>query len=153
MAGNENNKRGRGRPSGSPNKITTMARMRNNRDLVKKEVSKKAGLFVVKQMDKLDDLYKDLTPSAKAKLLIELMKFSTTTYAEEMKLKHIEKENKGRDIKEIKISYEQPSLPEPIIEDVQEVQEVQDDSNIENENEDEADDIDFLEVDDEDEPF
>ena len=49
-----NNKRGRGRPSGSPNKNTTLKRLSNNRDLVKKEVAKKAGLFVVKQMNNLD---------------------------------------------------------------------------------------------------
>lgn len=29
-----------------------------------------------------------------------------------MKLKHIEKENKGKEIKEIKISYQAPALPE-----------------------------------------
>jgi len=105
----ENNENKRGRPQGSPNINPTLKKLKNNRDLVKREVSKKAGLFVVKQMDKLDDLFDQLTPSAKAKLLTELMRFSTTTYAEEIKLKNIQKETK--DIKEIKISYEKPSLP------------------------------------------
>ena len=152
MSENENNKRGRGRPSGSPNKNTTLSRLRNNRDLVKKEVAKKAGIFVVKQMDKLDDLYKDLNPTAKARLLIELMKFSTTTYEQEARLKHIEKEKKAGDIKEIKISYETPNLPEPApkIEDAQIVHE----EDTTHKKDDDGDDIDYVEVDDDDnEPF
>lgn len=125
---NNSNKRGRGRPSGSPNKNTTLNRLKNNRDLVKKEVAKKAGLFVVKQMNKIEELYENLTPSAQAKLLIELMKFSTTTYAEEMKLKHIEKENKSKSISKIEISYEAPvALPAPAPEEIIEIQDAQDD--------------------------
>lgn len=153
---NENNnggKRGRGRPSNSKNKQPTLNRLKNNRELVKKEISKKAGLFVVQKMNEINELYKDLSPSAKAKLLIELMRFSTTTYAEELKLKHIEKESKSKDIKEIKISYETPILPQPIQKiEIEDAQEVHDDSNINDADDIDGDD-DFIAYDDENEPF
>lgn len=157
MQENENNnggKRGRGRPTNSPNKQPSLNRLKNNRELVKKEISKKAGLFVVQKMNDINELYKDLSPSAKAKLLIELMRFSTTTYAEEMKLKSIEKENKSKDIKEIKISYETPILPQPIQKlEIEDAQEVHDDSIMKNEADDIDGDDDFIAYDDENEPF
>ena len=112
---NENNKRGRGRPKNSPNLNPSVKRLSADRELVKKTTNKKIGLFVVKQMDKIEELYADLTPSAKAKLLIELMKYSTTTYAQEVQLKNTVKEEK-KQISKIEISYEKPELPEPVIE-------------------------------------
>lgn len=114
MAENENNKRGRGRPKNSPNLNPSVKRLSADRELVKKTTNKKIGLFVVKKMDEIEKLYDDLTASAKAKLLIELMKYSTTTYAQEVQLKNTVKEEK-KQISKIEISYEKPELPEPTV--------------------------------------
>lgn len=146
MAENEN-KRGRGRPKNSANLNPSVKRLSADRELVKKTTNKKIGLFVVKQMDKIDELYKDLTPSAKAKLLIELMKYSTTTYAQEVQLKNTTKEEK-KQISKIEISYEKPvELPEPI--------EITPHEDVEIDSTDDADDIDIddTDIDDDNEPF
>lgn len=142
MAENENK---RGRPKNAPNLNPSVKRLSGDRELVKKTTNKKIGLFVVKQMDKIDELYKDLTPSAKAKLLIELMKYSTTTYAQEVQLKSTAKEEK-KQISKIEISYEKPVLPEPI--EITPHEDVDNDSD----NADEID-IDDTDIDDENKPF
>jgi len=107
-----NEKRGRGRPSGAPNKKPTVRRLMSDRNLVKKETAKRIGVFVYQQMDKLDELFDALTPTSKANLLISLTRFATTTYAEEAKIRQTDKEMKSKELKEIKISYESPLLPE-----------------------------------------
>jgi len=144
MSENENKKRGR--PKNSANLNPSVKRLSADRELVKKTTNKKIGLFVVKQMDKIDELYKDLTPSAKAKLLIELMKYSTTTYAQEVQLKNTTKEEK-KQISKIEISYEKPVLPEPI--------EITPHEDVDYESTDDADeiDIDDTDIDDENDPF
>lgn len=148
MAENANNDsgRGRGRPKNSPNRNPSVKRLSADRELVKKTTNKKIGLFVVKQMDKIEELYADLTPSAKAKLLIELMKYSTTTYAQEVQLKNTVKEEK-KQISKIEISYEKPELPEPVIE-ITPHEEIDEDIDSDN-----ADDIDVQEDIDEYDPF
>lgn len=143
---NENNKRGRGRPKNSPNLNPSVKRLSADRELVKKTTNKKIGLFVVKQMDKIEELYADLTPSAKAKLLIELMKYSTTTYAQEVQLKNTVKEEK-KQISKIEISYEKPvELPSAPIE-ITPHEDVDIDSN------EDAEDIDEIDFINDDEPF
>ncbi|VTP97635.1 hypothetical protein [Sphingobacterium daejeonense] len=114
---NENNNGGkRGRPKNSPNKTPSYNKLKNSsRDLINKETGKKIGLFVHYNMTKMQAIFDQLTPNQQARFLIEMAKFTTSTYAQEVQLKKGLKEEK-KQINKIEISYEKPeALPEPVI--------------------------------------
>ncbi|WP_099369849.1 hypothetical protein [Sphingobacterium sp. 1.A.5] len=153
MAENANNDsgRGRGRPKGSENKTLSYKKLtRSSRDIINKETGKKIGLFVHHNMSKMQAIFDQLSPNQQARFLIEMAKFTTSTYAQEVQLKKGLKEEK-KQISKIEISYEKPvelsKIDQPIdITPHQEIDEL--DSN------DDADDFDIInDEEDENEPF
>ena len=147
MAENENNNGGkRGRPKNSPNKVPSYNKLKNSsRDLINKETGKKIGLFVHYNMTKMQAIFDQLTPNQQARFLIEMAKFTTSTYAQEVQLKKGVKDEK-KQISKIEISYQKPELPPAPIN----ITPHDDVKNIDSTN---ADDIDFLDEVDENEPF
>ncbi|WP_185216307.1 hypothetical protein [Sphingobacterium mizutaii] len=145
---NENNNGGkRGRPKGSENKTPSYKKLtRSSRDLINKETGKKIGLFVHHNMSKMQAIFDQLSPNQQARFLIEMAKFTTSTYAQEVQLKKGLKEEK-KQINKIEISYEKPvELPEPTI-DITPHEDVDIDST-------DADDIDVeTDIDDNNDPF
>ncbi|WP_166334616.1 hypothetical protein [Sphingobacterium chungjuense] len=111
---NNGGKRGRGRPAGSPNKLKSVTVLAKNRELAREEVKKLINLFVIKKMQKIDDLYDSLGTRDQAKMLTELMKYSTPTSSKDVEV--LAKENeKPKQITEIKISYEKPQADQKTI--------------------------------------
>lgn len=75
---NENNgKRGRGRPSGAPNRLKNVNKIVLNRQMASGEVKRLVNLFVIKKFQKIDELYETLDTRSQAKMLTELMRYST----------------------------------------------------------------------------
>lgn len=104
---NENNgKRGRGRPKGSPNRLKNVNKIVLNRQMASGEVKRLVNLFVIKKFQKIDELYETLDTRSQAKMLTELMRYSTPIAGREEDL--LDKKNEKRQITEIKISYEKP---------------------------------------------
>ncbi len=153
MSQNEGNKRGR--PQGAKNKIVkNLGILSKNAELSAKESKRLINLFIIKKLQKIDELCDQLSPTAQARLLTDLMKYSTTQADVDSKVAQSKKENK-KQISEIKISYEKPQeLPAPI--DITPIEEGESDEAITNENidvqidyEDINDKSDFIEIDDE----
>ncbi|MEJ5092793.1 hypothetical protein GEO21_22375 [Sphingobacterium faecium] len=104
---NENNgKRGRGRPSGAPNRLKNVNKIVLNRQMASGEVKRLVNLFVIKKFQKIDELYETLDTRSQAKMLTELMRYSTPIAGREEDL--LDKKNEKKQITEIKISYETP---------------------------------------------
>ncbi|OYD44147.1 hypothetical protein CHU00_18445 [Sphingobacterium cellulitidis] len=110
MAEEENKKRGRGRPQGAKNKIVkNLGILAKNNELSRNESKRLINLFIIKNLQKIEELSDQLSPSARAKLLTDLMKYSTTQANTDAQIQAQKKEKKQ--INEIKISYEKPQLP------------------------------------------
>lgn len=102
----DNGKRGRGRPKGSPNRLKNVNKIVLNRQMASGEVKRLVNLFVIKKFQKIDELYNELDKRSQARLLESLLKYATPIAGREEDL--LDKKNEKRQITEIKISYEKP---------------------------------------------
>ena len=102
-----NGKKKRGRPPGAPNRLKNVNKIVLNRQMASGEVKRLVNLFVIKKFQKIDELYETLDTRSQAKMLTELMRYSTPIAGREEDL--LDKKNEKRQITEIKISYEMPA--------------------------------------------
>lgn len=136
---NANQPSKRGRPKGSPNKLKSVTTLAKNRELAREEVKRLINLFVIKKMQKIDDLYDSLGTRDQAKMVTELLKYSTPTSSKDVEV--LSKENeKPKVITSIKVVYEKPNSPEPTTIDITPHGDVDEDDLIINEEADQEDD-------------
>lgn len=94
----------RGRPAGAQNVKKSFSLLAKNEALARSETKRIINLFVIKKLQQVEDIFDAQSPTGKAKLLIELLKYATPTAS-----KDVEVLNKGKDkkpITNITISYD-----------------------------------------------
>lgn len=106
---NESNKRGRGRPKGSKNVISKNINLiSKNKAMSSAHIKNLINLFVIGKFSKMDTIFEALSDRDKGKMMLELMKFSTTTASTDAAIAS-KTEDVKKDISSIRIVYENPN--------------------------------------------